>query len=321
MDNTATLWPSLVTQVVSHLIILACAFTITRDSIQVQSYSGWLCLLCIEAIGLLIFGDSKYFSALLDHMGCSQWEEPLWVMICNVGVFSCVHCIYLMTTTESQLASDTPPLDSSFPGPEELDRGDYTFTLLVKLEAHEARLENNRRREEDYRISAGELPPFLLAIGEGTEDGEGEDNGISDDEPPNGDFWDFFNAIDGPPMEHPRGDDSGDSGGSGDSDETVRPSSARPHVRPENLYRRPVSIPGFPLQALTQIGPATARPRTEQEGRDGRASSPEDQPSAGEDHPVSPNTARNFPLYTEHLRTRLVSPQLSITLLGDDGVL
>lgn len=318
MDNTAALWPSFVTQVVSHLITLACTSTITRDSIQVQSYSGLLCFLCIGAIGLVIFGDSKYLSALLDHMGCSQWKEPLWVMACNVGIFFCVHSIYLMTTTESQLVSDIPPLDSSFPGPEELDRGDYTFTLLVKLEAHEARLENNRRREEDYRISAGELPPFLRAIGEGVDDGEDEDNGIPDDGPPNVDFWNFSDPTDGSSTEYPRGDDSG---GSGDSDETVRPPDVRPRVRPENLYRRPVSIPGFPLQGLTRMRPATARPGAEQGGRDGQTRSPEDQPSAGGDHPVSPNTARNFPLYTEHLRTRFVSPQLSITPLGDEEVL
>ena len=318
MDNTATLWPSFVTQVVCHLISLACTSTITRDSIQVQSYSGWLCLLCIGGIGLLIFGDSEYFSAPLDYIGCSQWKEPFWVMACNVGVFSCVHSIYLMTTTESRLVSDIPPLDSSFPGPEELDRGNYTFTLLVKLETHEARLEDNRRREEDYRISAGELPPFLRAIGEGMDDGEDEDNGIPDDEPPNADFWSFLDPTDGSPTEYPRGDDSGDSG---DSDETVRPRNVRPRVRPENLYRRPVSIPGFPLQGLTRMRPATTRPGAEQGGRDGQTPGPEGQPSAGGDHPVSPNTARNFPLYTEHLRTRLVSPQLSITPLEDEEVL
>jgi len=223
-----------------------------------------------------------------------------------------------MATRESQLASDTPPFHSPFPGPEELDRGDYTFTLLIKLEAHETRLGNNRRREEDYRISAGELPPFLRAIGEGMDDGEDEDNGILYDGPPNADFWSFLDPTDGSLTEYPRGDDFGDSG---DSDETVLPSGVRPRVRPENLYRRPVSIPGFPLQGLTRMRPATARPRAEQEGGDGRTTSPEGQSSAGGVGPVSPNTARNFPLYTNYLRTRPVSPQLSITPLGDEEVL
>ena len=312
MDNTATLWPSFVTQVVSHLITLACTSAITRDPIQVQNYSGWLCLLSIGAVGLLIFGDSKHLSALLDHMGWSLWKEPLWVMACNVGVFACVHSIYLITTTESQLVLDTPPPHTPFPGPEEPDRGDYTFTLLAKLGANQTRFTNNRRREEDFRVSAGELPPFLRAIGEDVDDppssradDDDEDDGIMDDSHFGRDFWSPHDPTEGSPTVYPVGNDS---------QETVRPPDTRPRIRPENLHRRAISTPGLPLQGLTQTGTATAGPQAELEERDGQTPSSESRPPVGgRTRSVSPDTANNFPLYTEYLRTRAVTPVLSIT--------
>ena len=320
MDNTATLWPSFVTQVVSHLITLACTSAITRDPIQVQNYSGWLCLLCIGAV-VLIFGDSKYLSALLDHMGWSLWKDPLWVMACNVGVFACVHSTYLITTTESQPVSDTPPLHTPFPGPEEPDRGDYTFALLAKLEANQNRFTNNRRREEDFRVSAGELPPFLRAIGEDVDDppssradndGDDEDDGVLDDSLFGREFWNPHDPTEGSPTVYPAGSDS---------QETVRPPDTRPRIRPENLHRRAVSAPELPLQGLTRVEPATAGPQAELEERDGQTPSSESRPSVGGTRSVSPDTASNFPLYTEYLRTRAVSPVLSITPPGNGEVL
>ncbi|KAG0634753.1 hypothetical protein HOY80DRAFT_1059155 [Tuber brumale] len=192
---------------------------------------------------------------------------------------------------ESQTFSDTlPPQRSSFPGPEELDRGEYTVNLLIRLEANQTRFRNNRKREEDYRVSAGELPPFRRAIGEDVDDppspatdGEDEDSDMPDDAALNPDFWSIIDPTGRSPTEYPPEDESL---------ETTLPLDMRPRVRPENLYRRPVSIPGFPPQPLTQMRPAasTPTPQAEPEGRTSRA----ERPATREGQSSAPRTRSSF---------------------------
>ncbi|KAG0128161.1 hypothetical protein HOY82DRAFT_612221 [Tuber indicum] len=294
MDNKDTLWPSSVTLVVSHLIALSYTSIIARYFVEAQTYSGWVCFSCIVTVGLLLIaGSSAHLSDILDLMGYSLWKEPLWVMACNIGAFSCVHSIYLITRTESGTVWDTPPPRSSFPGPEEPYRGEYTEDLLIKLEANQARFKNNRKREEDYRISAGELPPYRRALGEDVEDPpspptEDEDEEEEEEDMPNEDglnpdFWRHFDPDDRSTTEYPT---------DGESPEASPRLDMRPRVRPENMYRRPVPIPGFPPQPLARIRPETATPapQAEPEGRasrSGRSSAIESQSSA-------PRTRSNF---------------------------
>ncbi|PWW80261.1 hypothetical protein C7212DRAFT_361217 [Tuber magnatum] len=233
MGDTVTLWPSLVTQVVSHIMALSYTFIITRDNVQVQVYSGWVRLLCIGAIGLLISGVSKHLSALLDLMGCSEWREPVWVMLCNIVVFSCVHSIYLIATAEPQLVSGASPSRGSFPDPEELDRGDYTVSLVIKHEANQTRLMNNTRKEEDHRAIARRVSPFLRTLGEGLDDllglrgrDEGGGDWMSRGASPLADFWDFSAP---PTYRSPSGSrrSTGDESG-GDTTSCVRPWISNP---------------------------------------------------------------------------------------------
>ncbi|RPA91480.1 hypothetical protein L873DRAFT_1819300 [Choiromyces venosus 120613-1] len=329
MENSVIPWPWVITQVVSHLLLaLSYAYIITRNSIQVRIYGGWLCFLCTGSVGLLVVGGSEYFSTLLDHMGFPLCKAHAWALVCNIGVFSCVHSIYIIVSAEWQLYSDGPPPHSSFSVPEELDRGNYTVDLVLKLEDHRTRFTNSRRREEDYRINAGELPPFRRAMGEDVDDPEldwyedGDDEmGVSleDDALPNPDFWSFT-----PPIVRPRTEYSRSSrGGSGGASQI----DMRPRIRPENLYRRPVSVPGFPRQGLTKMRPTTPttpRPQPdlrEQASREGRTSAQRDRDSEERDGTVSPNTASNYPFYARYVRNRLFSPQLSVRVAASTRIL
>ncbi|CUS09617.1 unnamed protein product [Tuber aestivum] len=307
MDNTPTLWPSLVTQVVNHLVAFLYTSILTRDSIDFRVYSRWVCFLCVGAAGLLVSGVSRHLSALLDYMGCSRWKEAIWVISCNIGVFTCMHSIYLIATRESRLVPDAPPARRSFPGPEDLDRGDYTINLVVKLEANQTRLGSNRRREEDFLARAGELSPPLRTSGEGAGDDEDEGNAMPPGAPPSTDFWNFAT----PKVLSPTRPSQPIIGESGEA--TAHPHTP-PRIRPENLYRRPVSIPGFPIQPMTQR--RTSIPVTPR-GREGRGGgTQEGQLPGGGPRSVSPNTARNYPLYAEYQRTRQVSPQMTFTPVG-----
>jgi len=146
------------------------------------------------------------------------------------------------------------------------------------------------------------------------EDEDDDDDDMTLDEALFGpDFWSAYDPAAGSPTVYPP---TGNS-----SDETVRPPDTRPRIRPGNLVGRPVSIPELPVQDLTQMRPATAGPQAEPEGRDGQGRSPEGQLSSGGTRSVSPDTASNFPLYTEYLRVRAASPQLSLTSSGDMGSL